>query len=302
MEGSRSFYSDAAKGTLHLDDWKGTLDLIAMHARDDQQRLPPLGNKGPIPTEYTRSVFAAYFTGNYFDGHELGAYYVYKDEELDKDYANQGLPDRTVHTFGIPLTGKFLEDWDYYAEFAYQWSHDKVRTGGTTGEPERDSWALSADLGHTFGDLSWSPRVHGAYEYLSGDDPESSDCEAWDPVMARWPQWSELLGYTYAAETGMPFYYTNLQRFTMGVSIRPADTTSIHLDHSILLANEHPNGRTGWYGGGDTRGQLTVAKLTHKFTKSMSMHLWTEWFNPQSYYADRADRALFVRAQFLIKF
>jgi len=281
---------------------EGSLDLIALHDRDDQQRLPPLGNKDRVLAEYTRSVYAAYFTSDYFDGHEFGVYYVYRDEKLDRDYANQSLPDRTVHTLGIPLTGKFLEDWDYYAELAYQWGHDEVRAGGTTDKPERDSWALSVDLGYTFGELSWNPRVHGSYEYLSGDDPETSDCESWDPGMGRWPQWSELFGYRSAIETGMSFCYTNMQRFTIGASIRPAHTTSIYLDHSVLLANEHTNGRTGWYGGGDTRGQLTVAKLTHKFTKSMSMHLWTEWFNPQSYYADSADRALFVRAQFLVNF
>jgi len=299
FEGSRTLYSDAIKTTFHFDAIKGTLDLIAMHHRADQGRLTPFSDDENRILEYNQSIYAAYFRSKMCPGHEFGAYYIYKDEDPDgtaqRAQAAAGRPPfrkRMVHTIGIPLQGHLMENVDYYLEGAYQW--------GTEANARRRSYAFTSDLGYTFAQCPATPRFHAGYEYLSGDDPSTSDWEGWDPVMSRWPQWSELLGYRWAVETGMPFYYTNLQRYTLGVSLKPAKNLALYLDHSMLRGNENMAGAL--YGTGDTRGTLTVAKVTYKFNKNTSMHFWTEWFHPQSYYAGTADSALFVRTQFVFKF
>jgi len=296
LEGSRTLYSDAIRATIHLDAIKGSLDLIAMNNLADQDRLTPLGNKDRFVSEYNQSVYVAYFRSRMVEGHEFGAYYIHKNEDLDRDYVNQGLNDRMVHTVGIPLMGKCGKNIDYYAEFAYQW--------GTEGRMRRQSYAITTDLGYTVTDSPWTPRFHGGYEYLTGDDPSTRDWEGWDPVMSRWPQWSELLGYRWAVETGgMPFYYTNLHRFTLGFSVQPIKRMTFLLDHSILLTDTHPNGKAGRYRSGHTRGQLTVAKVAYGITKNTSMHVWLERFHPGSYYSDAQDSsALFFRTQFVYKF
>jgi len=306
-EGSRTLYSDAIKATFHIDDWKANLDLFAMNNRGDQHRLWRLDGPSHYSRpdsrflddnyvlEYTQTIYGLYFKSKHFDGHDIGAYYIFKDEDRERA-ANPALPERMVHTVGIPVEGHLTEQVDYYGECAYQW--------GTEGGARRRSYALSSDLGYTATACPWTPRFHAGYEYLSGDDPGTGRFEGWDPVMSRWPQWSELLGYRWAVETGgLPFYYTNLQRLTAGISLKPTRKLGIQLDHSLLIANEHTNGRAGRYSSGDTRGQLSVLVLTYAFTKSVAGHFWVERFHPGSYYSDAMDSsALFVRGQLAFKF
>lgn len=167
---------------------------------------------------------------------------------------------------------------------------------GNEAAARRRSWAFTSDLGYTVLDTACTPRVHVGFEYLSGDDPTTSDWEGWDPVMARWPQWSELLGYRWAVETGMPFYWTNMERYTVGMSVEPLDNLTLVLDHSLLRGDEPMVGAL--YGTGDSRGTLTVAKAVCAFSKRASMHLWLEYFHPKSYYVSTADATLFFRTQF----
>jgi len=308
FEGSRTLYSDGIKGTIHFDGIKGTLDLIALHNRADQHRLTPFSDDENTVSEYNQTIYAAYFRSKAFDGHEFGAYYIYKDEDPDGTAQRGQLArgrapfnGRMVHTVGIPLMGQLDENWDYYVEGAYQWGTEVVHyIESPTDHKRRQSYAFTSDLGYTVGTCNWKPRFHVGFEFLSGDDPCTDDWEGWDPVMSRWPQWSELLGYRWAVETGMPFYWTNMHRYTIGVSAKPCKKMIVFLDHSLLRGDENQVG--GLYSNGDTRGQLTVAKLVYAFNKRTSMHLWTEWFHPQSYYVGTADSALFIRGQFVFKF
>ena len=301
FEGSRTLYSDAIKATIHLDAINGTLDLIAMDHRADQSRFSPLGREDGdwLISEYDHHIYAAYLRAKPAEGHEVGAYYIYKDETPSNTAQNgqiaRGRPlfrSRRVHTVGIPLVGEFGDGFDYYLEGAWQW--------GTEAAARRRGYALSSDFGYTFRHMACAPRIHAGCEFLSGDDPTTARWEGWDPVMSRWPQWSELLGYRWAVETGMPFYWTNMERYTVGASFKPLPAMGIYLDHSLVRGRENMAGAL--YGTGDTRGTLTVAKMTYKLSKSASMHLWTEWFHPMSYYVGTADSALFLRTQFVYMF
>ena len=215
----------------------------------------------------------------------------YKDED---ENIGSALLDRVVHTVGGLAMGTFAGNWDYYGELAYQW--------GKEGTASRRGYGGTADLGYTFKDCSWKPRVHLAGEYLSGDDPDTGTYEGWDPVLGRWPHWSELFAYRMAFEEGKPGQYTNMQRLAGGVTVHPTERMCVKLDYNYLRADEHNNGSAFPYDSGDTRGHLLTGNLTYQFNKALSGHLWTEYFHPESFYDSDCDDALFLRTQLILKF
>ncbi|MFP4057926.1 MAG: alginate export family protein [Candidatus Brocadiia bacterium] len=292
LDGSRSIYSDAAKLTIHLDDIQSALDLFVVDNAGDQKRLTPWDDDDRLVCEYDTRLYGAYFTSNYFDGHKLGAYYIYKND----DGIGKGgdLPGRIVHTVGIPVEGRITDALDYYAELGHQWgSEDKVT---------RKGWGFNSELGYRFHDVAWVPRLFGGYEYLSGDDPGRRHFGGWDPVLARWPHWSELYVYRWALECGLPGNYTNLHRITAGVEAQPTEKLRLVFDLSHLMADEHAAGRDFPYSDGLNRGQLATAKLFYEFTDWASMHLWAEYLEPGGYYDDVTDDAFFLRWQVTFRF
>jgi len=296
LDGSRTIYMDAIKASVHLDDWKSQLDLFYMDNKGRQSRIHPINDQDSLVTEFDASVFGAYLINKACEGHEFNVYYVYKDEDPLPETA---LPGRIVHTAGALAQGKLAENWDYYGEGAYQW--------GKEGTARRRAWGVTGEVGYTFADCAWKTRLHGGYEYLSGDDPSTGTYEAWDTVLGRWPHWSELYAYRWAMEGGMPGAYTNLQRFTLGGRTNPTDKLCLHLNYNYLLANEHTFGKTytfpaGPYDSGNTRGHLIASKATYDFNKNVSAHLWAEYFTPGDYYDSEADDAVFLRWQLMFKF
>jgi len=308
LDGARTTYSDAIKATLHLDV-DSTVDVFYIDNNAYQSRVEPLNPEGyPLnrTSEYDARVAGIYGMTKLYANEDFSAdadmYYIYKDEDLRDARAGIVAPyrgGRIVHTYGGAFNGRFLKDGDYYAEGAFQW--------GKEGNLDRRGLGFNSDLGYTLTGVVWQPRVHGAFEYLSGDEPETTKVEAWDPVLSRWPQWSELYAYRWALEGGMPGAYTNLQRYTLGTSVNPTEKMKVSADYSYVRANEHTFGRAVVLpalpmGDGASRGQHLLAVLEYAFNDYISGHLWAEYFHPESFYDDSTDDALFLRWQLVFKF
>lgn len=296
LDGSRTIYSDAIRARLHMDECKSILDLFYINNKGRQSRVHPLNDSDSLVSEFDATVLGAYLVNKQVESHELHAYYLYKDE----DWVDGGSA-RHVHTLGTAIEKAPNDGIDYYAEVAGQWG-DYVGWG-RPGSQTLKAIGFSSDLGYTFADAKWSPRIHAAYEFLSGDDPGSRRVEIWDPVLARWPHWSELYVYSWIMETGFPGWYSNLHRFTFGGSVHPNRDTCLDVDYSFLRANENvPLGGGPIFSNGLKRGHLLTAVLTHQFSKYLSGHLWAEYFHPEDFYIDDTDEAFFLRWQVTFKF
>jgi len=276
LDASRTVYSDAVRMRIHLDSWQSTLDLFFANNKGRQSRFRPISDDGRLVSEFDSTLFGAYFINRSAKDQEVHAYYVYKDEDA---IADTTLPGRIVHTAGLLAQGKIESGLDYYGEAAYQW--------GKEGSEDRQGFGFSSEVGYTMKDATWVPRLYAAYEYLSGDDPDTSKYEGWDPVMSRWARWSELYAYRWAVDEGRLAQWTNLQRLGVGVGVKPTEKMSAGLDFSVVLTQERQ-------GAGRTRGELTVAKLAYQFSKRVSGGLWAEYFHPGSFYPG-ADDALYLR-------
>jgi hypothetical protein len=296
LDDSRSIYSDAIKTTIHLDDSvenPNGFDVDVFYANNDgtQDRIDPINESHLLVSEFDTKLFGIYAMNRQVAGHEFHGYYVYKDD----DRIGRGWPGgQIVHTVGGLGTGKIGRNWDYYAELAGQWGKLASRT--------RRGLGFSSDLGYTFAEATWTPRVHGGYEYLSGDDPSSRRWEGWDPVLARYPHFSWIMAYRYLFEYGLPGYYTNLQRYTAGVSVNPTEKTQVSLDYHFLRANERIGPPVFPLGPGLKRGHLVVAGVKHQFTKFIDGALLGEYFHPESFYASSSDSAILLRWEVGVKF
>ena len=62
-------------------------------------------------------------------------------------------------------------------------------------------------------------RMGLGWYYLSGDDPETSEDEGWNPLWARYPQYSEL--YVYAFDTDGAGRWSNVNMPYIDFSISP---------------------------------------------------------------------------------
>jgi hypothetical protein len=110
----------------------------------------------------------------------LGASYLTVPESTQKYFSPTG---------GIAGTREGLNLWDL--RFTY------TQPGGTSGffggaemarqtndNFDMDARAGYAELGYSFTDAKWTPAVSYRLSYFSGDDPDTSTYERWDPLLS----------------------------------------------------------------------------------------------------------------------
>jgi hypothetical protein len=313
LDGSRTLYNDGAIGTVHMDQWNSQLDLLWFdNDARPEDRIDVIGPENLRVSESDVELLGAYFKKHWQDvphlsGLETHAYYLWKRRTPVDSMGNHGETDYT-NMVGALVQGETDCNVDFYGQAGYQWgSHYNTAMGE---RQDREAWGATLEGGYTFADCKWKPRVSLGWEYLTGDDPDSSDWEQWDPMLARWPHWSELFAYRWAFEGGLPGCYHNIQRYSIGTQFTPINNPEaerlkrLHAAfyYHYLLGNEHTQGTTFApplmnYDDGDTRGSLLTGKLTFKWNDYVSGHCVTEYFTPGSFYADEADDAWFMRWQ-----
>ena len=150
------------------------------------------------------------------------------------------------------------------------------------------------------------PAVDAGVYYLTGDDPKTKDNEAWDPLWARYPQFSEL--YVYSFDADMPAArWSNVMMPHVGVSCEPTARVKTSLAAAYLQAPEKDGP-----GGGDERGWLYKAMAEFKIAEGLMVktgglkdkltgHLLVEALEPGDYYKVD-DTAYFARWQLAYEF
>jgi len=93
------------------------------------------------------------------------------------------------------------------------------------------------------------PKLSAGVYWLSGDDPNTTKDEGWNPLWARYPQYSEL--YVYAFDAEAAGRWSNVLMPYLDLSIMPVKAVKVAALAGQMMADEK-NGP----GEGDTRGQL----------------------------------------------
>lgn len=275
LDGSRTFYFNAAKLNVKFgDNWNA--DLIYITQQTTDRYLPSMyaSEKRPLNSSDEQG-WVVYGRGKIGESLSLEPYYMYKKEETADEL--------TLNTIGARAVFN-AAGFKFRGEYAHQF-----------GEYDTSKRDRTADGGYVFvsrgyKDVKWSPSWELGYVYLSGDDPNSSDDEAWDPLWSRWPWLSELYVFTLIQERGIA-YWTNTSWARAGVKLAFTPDTSLDLKYNYIRAVEE----TG-VPGEKEKGHLPQVQLNHKFTDRIDGYLRVEYMIPGDYYAGD-DKAAFVRWQ-----
>ena len=115
--------------------------------------------------------------GAFVDWYYLG----FEDEEAEY---TQGRNHETRHSVGARLWGA-TGGWDYNFEALYQW--------GRFGRGHIRAWTAASDIGYTWNDVRFHPRVGLRADIASGDrDPSDADLETFNPLYPRGNYFNEL--------------------------------------------------------------------------------------------------------------
>ncbi|MGC9453534.1 MAG: alginate export family protein [Phycisphaerae bacterium] len=290
LDGSRTIFFDAIRGTLDMPDLQSKLDVIYVCNSADSDRLSPACDKDFHNHEQDEQGAIVYLTNNSMEDTQVDGYFIYKHDEAVLGNGTTG----DIYTFGGRMVRKLDENWRYNAQGAYQFGNKDGRDLCAFGFKGGVSYWMNDDWNNNF-------RVN--YEYLSGDrhEPGSSRTTQFDPLWGRWPQFSELYVYPIALEN-RPGEISNLHRINIGWSFNPVERMEICADYHVLFADQNQVGlaNPNISNDGYCRGQLVSGLLKYKFNDYVSTHLLGELFFPGDYYTDiRNEVAGFFRYEIM---
>lgn len=286
LDGSRTIYYNAIKATLNLDKLK--IDFLGIINPRQDEFLPVVNNRNRSLAEQKEEGFGYYAQYEPNANWHWEQYYFYKKED------ERISPETKLNTLGGRLVYK-NSPWQIRSELAYQF--------GDYGANDREGLGGYGFVDYTFEDMKFTPTLTAGGVYLSGDDPNTSDNESWDPLFSRWPYRSELYCYILKMEGNLIAYWANMQLYKLGLNLKPTKKDSVDLAYMYLKANENTyRSNSAFSNDGKERGHILQLIWKHTFNENLSGHIQFEYFHPGDYYVDTADDALFLRWQLLYKF
>ncbi len=287
LDGSRSAYFNG----LRLD-WAPrpndnlTFFFVRQGRRD--RLLPVLDDRGQAMAEQEEQCVGLYFKGK-AKRTALEAYLFRKDA-----FAFAAQPRGSVNVVGGRVVHPFSEALSLTAEAALQL--------GKLGDENRRGLGGYVHLdGSPGGRFPVPALVTLGGIWLSGDDPGTPRCEAWDPAFGRWPKWSDSLIYLQAKETRIADW-TNFASLFAVLLFEPADRIKLSLGGHFLSAPERTAPTALLSGAGRCRGGLLIAKASYEVSKHLTGRLIWEWFNPGSFYRAGADPYNWVQFEMFFRF
>jgi Alginate export len=316
-DGSWTYFLDAARFTYELKDQHTTIEAIGImqDARDDGW-LPPLdfNNQDRFLTEQNEKGAILSIANTSLRAANLTGYFIYKhDDRANPGGINpvpRGGDNADIYTFGGRLSGLVADHWKYAAEGAYQFGRKAdidikdafSPAGGSAEYRNLNACGFNGRLTYLCND-SLNSQANFSYEFLSGDNPNSRSDEMFDVLWGRWPRWSEIGLYGYAAETRIG-QESNLHRIGPGWSFTPMKNLDLSANYFALFSDEDAatRGVSGLFTGtGNFRGHFVQGILKYKFSRHVSGHLWSEFLFPGDYYANNKPIS-FLRAEIMLTF
>jgi hypothetical protein len=304
-DGSRTIFFDAVRATIDVAD-KTQLDLIGISQADDERGwMTPINHRDYLHlTQKTDETgFIAYVTDKSFENTQLEGYYIYKKEE-PSDWAKfskswwAAAPGQNaeIHTLGGRVAQNLDTNWSYSAEVAKQF--------GTRNMQSMTGLGSNNSLKYAFNDEQKN-EMSLMYEYMSGDNKNTSKSEKFDTLWGDWPQsqrGGDLQSYIWTFEGAMG-EVTNLHRAGVKHSFKPGKEWTMDTLYNLMWADQ--NGQSSSGAAADTpmystnsyfRGQMITGLLTYSCCKNFKTLFLLDYFIPGSYY-DQANRdhAIFAR-------
>ena len=308
IDGSWTYYLDSARLVYDLKDQHTTIDAIGIiqNAHDDAW-LPTINPNHLLVTEQNEKGGILQVANSSIKAANLTGYFIYKN---DTQVAANG-DNADIYTLGGRINGPLSDHWTYWVEGAYQLGRKQdpslkrsdAGAAGALGYNNLNAFGFNSKLTYLFKD-KLNNQLTMSLELLSGDNPGTGNDEMFDVLWGRWPRWSEIGLYSYAAETRIG-QEANLIRFGPTWTINPIKDLEFSASYYALFAMTDVATRaasTTLFSGNDNfRGHFASAMLKYKFSPHMNGHLWGEMLFPGGYYAN-TTLIPFLRADVMVTF
>lgn len=336
QDGSWTYFLDSARLTYEFKEQHTAIEALGIiqDGRDDGW-MPTINDQDLLLTEQNEKGAILWIANKSIPQLNVDGYFFYKhDDALNGISVPQFRPDNAdIYTLGGRISGLLAEHWQYSVGGAFQFgqkqdpnlngvdaSHPNGNSGDnpllapsaqTTGFRDIRAYGGTAGLGYLFKDRL-NNQLGLAFAYLSGDDPNTKDDEMFDNLWGRWPRWSEIGLYSFAAETRIG-NEANLLRFGPTWSFTPVRNLQFSAAYYALfapkdIATRATGGASGLFAGnaglsdhGGFRGHFLQTVLKYRFNKHMMGHLWAEFEFPGDYYTYR-QTWYFLRPEIMFVF
>lgn len=311
LDGSWTYYLDSARLSYEFKDQHTRIDAVGIiqDARDDAW-MPTINPNHLLVTEQNERGAFVQVANSSIKAANLTGYFVYKNDTqvADNNYAGDNAD---IYTLGGRINGLLSDNWTYWVEGAYQLGrkqdpslrHSDAGTAGALGYNNLNAFGFNSKLTYLFKD-KLNNQLTMSLELLSGDNPGTGNDEMFDVLWGRWPRWSEIGLYSYAAETRIG-QEANLIRFGPTWTINPIKDLEFSASYYALFTMNYVPTRaasTTLFSGNDNfRGHFASAMLKYKFSPHMNGHLWGEMLFPGAYYAN-TTLIPFLRAEVMVTF
>lgn len=122
-----------------------------------------------------------------------------------------------------PFNGA-LENWSFTGDFAYQWN-DRV---------DLEAWAGRVTAGYTFANMPWSPNLTIGYQTFSGDDPNTTKLERFDPLYYQ----GSPSAWATGSKSASTFINSNVNALTLALRVKPTRQDTWTLRYAHIRANQ----------------------------------------------------------------
>ena len=297
LDCSRTSYVNGALLTSRIPLW--SFDAFWLRDPRREDFLPRINNKYTQLAEADQTAWGLFLRREPSPGtslrYELEPYYVFLREH------GAG---RTSNTYTIGTRLALALGWGrLIGEFAYQGGKipepaylEFDPEGILTGPQSVSAYGAHARLEAHLGPMLPVDMAAG-YVYLSGDERETRNkSEGWNPVLGRWPLWSELYVHTLWAERYVRpqlqgfGYWQNLAMPFVRLAWERRSPLSFEAKYMWLDANQDVVGINVSSDddpaaeGPRHRGQLCSFKLGWEFADLLAGHLLYENFRPGHFY------------------
>ncbi len=306
-DGTWTSFFDGLRATIDVKSIKTKFDLMAFRPQVSAvDYLPILGRQGTcllMEQDEIGAILNA--TNKTIQNAQLDGYFIYKKDKRVTSTGNNG----EVYTLGARIAGTPSANWQYSVEGAYQWGRRdlQVRYPATiTYKRDVAAYGLNSKLTYLLKD-KLNNQFSILAEYLSGDDPDSTDKdEMFDVLWGRCPRVGETWNVAYAVETGgRAGQYQNLYRVGATWAVSPTKSTTVATTYCALFAPESVPTRmmntARFSRDGHFRGHMVQTVVRQKITKEVSALLHAEASFLGDYYV-RRDTVAFVRAEVMYTF
>jgi hypothetical protein len=288
LDGSRSAYFNGARLDYQISP-QNTLSLFYMYQSPTDRMLPVINEQEQKMVEQPEEGYSLYFSGS-LGSLRYEPYYIHKNIYETATIKEES----SIETLGlralIPLTGGL----EFTGEAASQW--------GAKGDNDRVAFGGYFHLDYKTGESFPLPElITLGGIYLTGDDPDTAEWEAWDPLFSRWPKWSESLIYAFIKESKVA-YWSNFKSLYATIRIQVWSDANLNLTYHFLGADEPAPSGVAFPGGtGTNRGNLFIARLNFKLLPELSGHMVWEHLTPGDFYSAGADGYNWFRTELLLQ-